>query len=113
MKLLRRWWSRAAGHVGSNDAAVRAEMQAHLDLRTDDLIRGGMEPAEARRLARLESGGIQQAVEAVRDQRLFPWIEELLQDVRYGVRSLRHSPGFFFAAVICLGLGIGVNTSIF
>jgi predicted permease len=90
-----------------------AELRSHLEMAVEGNLCQGMSPEQAHRQALLDLGGIEQTKEMYREQRGLPMIETTLQDLRFGFRILRRSPGFSVMAVLCLTLGIGANAAVF
>jgi macrolide transport system ATP-binding/permease protein len=89
------------------------ELRSHLEMAIELNVRKGLSAEDARREALRSFGGVEQTKELYRDQRGLPMVESIFQDLRFGLRMLRRSPGFSILAILCLTLGIGANTAVF
>jgi len=98
---------------GMMEDQLDKELRFHLEQHTADLIARGVDPREARRQANLALGGPDQVKEQCRDARGTRWLEDLVRDVHYAVRSLRQRPGFAAVALLTLALGTGATTVMF
>ena len=112
---IREWLHRARG-IGApvrDDRDLELELRLHLEMAADEARRRGDPPDLAQRTAAVRAGGVAQAMDALRDQRGLPWLDDLVRDLHHAFRLLRRSPVFAVVAIVSLALGIGANAAIF
>jgi putative ABC transport system permease protein len=115
LRKIRAFFLRFAGLFWPGRAGVdlAAELESHVAMHTEDGIRDGLSPDEARRKALIQLGGVEQVCQARRERSTVPWFENLLRDARYSLRGFCHSPAFAVTAIATLALGIGAATAVF
>jgi predicted permease len=105
---LKRFVSRSAA-----DADLAQELEAHIQHEVDDNLARGMNKEEAIRRARVKLGSVRRVRESVWEGNSMQWLETMLRDLRYSIRTLSRTPGFTVTAVLVMALGIGANVALF
>src|SRR5258707_12245309 len=115
MRSLRRFLTRLFNSAArrAQEERLREEIEGHIALQTEENLRGGLSPVEARRQAMLKFGGVEAVKEDYRAERGLVFIENLLGDLRNAGRTIRRMPGLASVIIVSLAIGIGVNTTIF
>src|ERR1051326_4309906 len=100
-------------HRARMESEMEEELRSHIALRADDLERSGLSRVEAERRACIEFGGRERFKEECREAIAGNFIDNLIQDLRFGARMLRKAPGFTLIVIATMALGVGATTAIF
>src|SRR5579872_1144429 len=109
---LRAFWLRLT-RAGRMRGDFDAELDSHVAMHVEDGIRAGLSEEEARRRALVRLGGAEQARQRIRERSTLPWLEEVLQDLRFGMRMMARNKGVSAVAIITLAIGIGTSSTVF
>src|SRR5580692_4164546 len=115
MRILRRFLARLLNLTATpaQDDRLKEEIEGHIAMQTQENIRAGLSPVEARRRAILKFGGVEGIKQEYRARRGLPLVENFVQDVRFAIRGLRRTPGLTAFVVVTLALGIGMTSATF